>query len=105
MLERIAVDDPLWADPPYEADGPLFDVMHRISEAEDGLFLTDRHTVLMAQSAPDRDMWIWTAPGAQERLAREVRAACDAYGVLSITARASFACAAFADWRVYHPAR
>lgn len=87
MLERIGTQDPIWQNPPYLAEETLFLLMHKLCKVEEGLFLTDRRHILLAQTSPDMPAWVWTAPDASEEALAALREACRDYDISKVTAR------------------
>lgn len=99
MLERITAYDPIWERAPFFEALALFNLMFRLREFEDALFVTDRETIFLAQSSSDMPAWVWTKEGVDPQ---SVESLLMAYDIQKMTAKASVADAMGDRWRVVH---
>ncbi len=100
MLDKISHNDPLWDHPPFAREADLFQLMFRLGETRNGLFLTERSTIFLAQTSPDMPAWIWVADDAPESAYDEVRKVCGVYNISKVTTKPYVADKVFTGHRV-----
>ncbi len=100
MLQRIAPKDPLWGHPPFAGEETLYQLMYRLGEAEDGLFLTDRRSVLLARTSKEKPAWVWVSDSADEAAYGALREACAVHDIRALTAKPAVAARVFPRHRV-----
>lgn len=61
-MRQISAAEARNRKPLFLKDEVLFNLLYRLIEADDALVMTDGVSVVLAQTAPEKDAWIWTAP-------------------------------------------
>lgn len=80
MLERITAHDPVWETLLPKEEGIRFHLFLRIRGDDDSLFLTDRKSILYAQTSPKHPAWIWTAGALEQTALGALKEALYGYG-------------------------
>ncbi len=92
MFRRLTHTDPMWENPPYQAEEVLFNLFYRLRNAEEGLFFADdAGRAVLARTDPAHAAWIWTHPECTEAELEALRMLLKEHEITRITARAGIA--------------